>query len=237
MNSYIIHLIRNMPCEGNEEGRYIGRTESPLSDDALPRLLELKRSYAYPNGEQAAFYASPSTRCVDTLKILYPWADPEVIFEMAECDFGEFENHTAQELQDNPAFLRWMEEGGTGAPPGGESGVVFTQRVCRGFEMLVQNLMVQKKTQAVLCTHGGVIMAVLAAYGLPRAHFYDWMCEPGCGYSLRITPGLWMRSAVLEVYAQLPGAQEGNEPDHMVIDLAREAANRAYGGELPEMDG
>ena len=31
MKSYVIHLIRNMPCQGNLEGRYIGRTDSPLS--------------------------------------------------------------------------------------------------------------------------------------------------------------------------------------------------------------
>ena len=86
MRSYVIHLLRNMPCEGNLEGRYIGRTESPLAASSLRDLVSLKQKYRYP--EAAAFYASPSTRCVDTLKILYPQADPEVILEMAECDFA-----------------------------------------------------------------------------------------------------------------------------------------------------
>ena len=81
MKSYVIHMIRNMPCEGNLEGRYIGRTESPLAESSIRDLLELKRMYHYP--EAAAFYASPSTRCVDTLKLLYPQADPEVVLEMA----------------------------------------------------------------------------------------------------------------------------------------------------------
>ncbi len=26
--------------------------------------------------------------------------------------------------------------------------------------------------------HGGTIMSILSAYGLPRAPFYDWMVEP-----------------------------------------------------------
>ena len=56
----------------------------------------------------------------------------------------------------------------------------------------------------MLVTHGGVIMGILSAYGLPRANFYDWMCESGCGYSMRITPGLWMRSHVAEVFETLP---------------------------------
>ena len=89
MKSYVIHLIRNMPCQGNLEGRYIGRTDSPLADASLGELLELKTKFRYPRA--TAFYASPSTRCVDTLRILYPEADPEVILEMAECDFGQWE--------------------------------------------------------------------------------------------------------------------------------------------------
>lgn len=83
MKSYVIHLIRNAPSVGNLQGRYIGRTDSPIADEGISRLLELKQKHGYP--EASAFYASPSTRCVDTLKILYPQAEPEVILEMAEC--------------------------------------------------------------------------------------------------------------------------------------------------------
>lgn len=229
MKSYVIHLIRHAPCEGNLEGRYIGRTESPLAMEGVKALVELKKKYAYPKAR--AFFASPSTRCVDTLKILYPEAEPEVILEMAECDFGDWENRTAEELKSDERFAAWMENGSRAAPPNGESGNVFMQRVCSGFEMLVQNLMAKGETEAVLVTHGGVIMTILSAYGLPRANFYDWMCDGGCGYSVRITPGLWMRSMVMEVFAMLPQGEQGEQPDHLVIDLAREAADRAFGGD------
>ena len=53
-------------------------------------------------------------------------------------------------------------------------------------------------------THGGVIMTILSAYGIPKAGFYDWIVGNGCGYSVRITPGLWMRDKVMEVYAKVP---------------------------------
>ncbi len=233
MKSYVIHLIRHMPCEGNLEGRYIGRTESPLAESALGDLLELKRNYRYP--QVSAYYASPSTRCVDTLKLLYPEADPEVVLEMAECDFGDWENKRVEDLQQDPRFLQWMEQGGQTAPPNGESGPVFLQRVCKGFETLVQNMMVKGETSAVLVTHAGVITGLLSAYGLPRAQPYEWMCQPGCGYSVRITPSLWMRSMVMEVFATLPRNDQGEQPDHLVVDLAREAAQRAWG--TPDGDG
>ena len=74
-----------------------------------------------------------------------------------------------------------------------------------------------------------MITGLLSAYGLPRAQPYEWMCQPGCGYSVRITPSLWMRSMVMEVYATLPQNDQGERPDHLVVDIAREAAQRAWG--------
>ncbi len=128
-----------------------------------------------------------------------------------------------------PAFCSGWNRGGQTAPPNGESGLVFLQRVCKGFETLVQNMMVKGETEVVVCTHAGVITGLLSAYGLPRAQPFEWMCEPGCGYSVRITPSLWMRSMVMEVYEMLPQGEEGEQPDHLMVDIAREAADRAWG--------
>ncbi len=208
MKSYVIYLIRNMPCEGNLQGRYIGRTESPLAMESVAKLAQMKRRHPYPRAQH--FFASPSTRCVDTLKILYPEADPQVVLELAECDFGAWEGHTAEELKGDPRFLEWLQGGGVDAPPEGESSGVFVQRVCAGFEMLVQNLMAggqedkRPVCEAVLCAPIGVLTAILAAYGLPRAPFHHWMCDPGYGYAVRVTPGLWMREPVMEVFGTVP---------------------------------
>ncbi|MDO4460073.1 MAG: histidine phosphatase family protein [Clostridia bacterium] len=211
MKSYTIHLIRHGICEGNLEGRYIGRTESPLADVGMQQILELKQTTTYPDAE--SFYASPSTRCVDTLRIIYPWAEPVVILEMAECDFGDWENKTAEELQKDPRFSEWMAQGQNAAPPNGESSMVFMQRVCKGFETLVSNMMFTGTTSAALVTHGGVIMTILAAYGLPRAKMTDWMCDPGYGYSIRITPSIWTKSMVGEVFQLLPIPNEKAEEE------------------------
>ena len=47
MKSYTIHLIRHGVCEGNLEGRYVGRTQSPLAQEGRQALLELKRKGKY----------------------------------------------------------------------------------------------------------------------------------------------------------------------------------------------
>ncbi len=82
MKSYVIHLLRAMPSQGALEGRYVGRAQSPLPMGAVAELAEFKREYKYPQGE--LYCASPAVSCVDTLKILYPQAQPEVVLDLAE---------------------------------------------------------------------------------------------------------------------------------------------------------
>ena len=202
MKSYTIHLIRHGVCEGNLEGRYVGRTQSPLAREGIQALLELKRKGTYP--EAVKYYASPCVRCVDTLKVLYPTADPEVILELAECDFGDWENKKAEELQNDPRFTAWMNGGRHEAPPNGESSIVFMQRVCAGFEMLVRNMMTTGDESAVLVTHGGVIMSMLAQRGMPRRSPEHWMADPGCGYLVQCSPEMWMRDGFVEVCEIVP---------------------------------
>ncbi len=225
MKTYKIHLIRHGTCEGNLLGKYIGRTESPLSDEGMRELIDLKVASDFPYANY--FYASPSTRCVDSLKILYPQADPTVIFEMAECDFGDWEDKTAKDLENDPRFIEWINSGQAVSPPNGESFSVFMHRVCKGFETLVTNMMFSGETDVALVTHGGVIMTILAAYGLPQAKMTDWICESGHGYSIRIDPGMWSRSNLFEVYSQIPAKDENEARDYSIIDIAREAAANA----------
>ncbi len=222
MKTYKIHLIRHGTCEGSLLSKYIGRTESPLAIEGIKELAKLKSEHDFPYAKD--FYASPSTRCVDSLKILYPDAEPTVIFEMAECDFGDWEDKNADELKEDPRFIEWINGGNSVSPPNGESFSVFMQRVCKGFETLVNNMMFTGQTDVVLVTHGGVIMTILAAYGLPQAKMTDWICESGNGYSIRLDTGLWSRSHVCEVYSQIPPTQKKESNDYSIIDIAREAA-------------
>lgn len=229
MKSYTIHLIRHGLTEGNLLGQYIGRTDSPLAPEGAARLAELRQRSPYP--EAQVFYTSPLKRCLQTLQILYPGAQPIVVEDFRECDFGDWEGKTAKELSAaSPDFARWVNGGEPVTPPNGESGGVFMQRVCAAFEKVVEGMLRSGTTSAAIIAHGGTLMSILSAYGLPRADFYDWMTENGCGYSLRITPGLWMRSMVAEVYAKIPAAESDDaDGQKLVIDLAREAADHAFG--------
>ena len=235
MKTYKIHLIRHGTTEGNLKGQYIGRTNSLLAQEGLDELARLSTQYSYPTGE--TYFVSPLLRCVQTLHALYPDVDALELPGLAECDFGDWEGKTAEELKDDPDFADWVQSGQTGAPPNGESTKTFVARVCGTFEKLVESLMRTGTTESVIVAHGGTIMTILAAYGLPRAPFYDWMCGNGCGYSIRITPSLWMSGQVFEVYDTIPASRkEESDEQRQEINLAREAAERAYRPYIPKSD-
>lgn len=206
MKSYIIHFIRHGAIDETLSGKYIGTTDVPLSDKGKMDLKKLDYEYRYP-GTQVVF-TSPLKRCTETCRILYPEQNPLSIANLSECNFGEWEGKTAEELRNDPDFEKWLAGDNSVKPPRGESNADFTRRICRMFESIVEGLMKTGTTESVIVTHGGVIMTLLAVYGLPQAKPFEWTMDNGFGYSLRVTPMLWQRDKVCEVFQTIPMEKE-----------------------------
>ncbi|MGI6269819.1 MAG: histidine phosphatase family protein [Candidatus Howiella sp.] len=201
MKTYKIHLIRHGLTEANEKGQYVGASDIPITTDGIMELDALRTTYAYP--DVRLFYVSPLTRCVETLKILYPEAKAIAVPELREMHFGVFEGKTAYELQGDPDYQAWTS-GQIAAPPGGESTAELTARVAEGFSAVARHLMSSGEREAVVITHGGIIMNLLSACALPQQPAAFWRCDPGCGYTVRITPSVFLRSGVVEVVGPVP---------------------------------
>ena len=206
MKSYIIHFIRHGAIDETLSGKYIGTTDVPLSDKGKMDLKKLDYEYRYP-GTQVVF-TSPLKRCTETCRILYPEQNPLSFANLSECNFGEWEGKTAEELKSDPDFEKWLAGDNSVKPPRGESNADFTRRICRMFESIVEGLMKTGTTESVIVTHGGVIMTLLAVYGLPQAKPFEWTMDNGFGYSLRVTPMLWQRDKVCEVFQTIPMESE-----------------------------
>lgn len=206
MKSYIIHFIRHGAIDETLSGKYIGTTDVPLSDKGKADLKKLDYEYIYP-GTQVVF-TSPLKRCVETCKILYPELNPLSITGLSECNFGEWEGKTAESLKNDLDFEKWLAGDNSVKPPRGESNADFTRRICLMFESIVEGLMKTGTTESVIVTHGGVIMTLLAVYGLPQAKPFEWTMDNGFGYSLRVTPMLWQRDKVCEVFQTIPMKRE-----------------------------
>lgn len=205
MKTYKIHLIRHGQTAANADGRYIGRTDLPLSPEGLSELLELKQRYTYPEGVR--YFTSPLTRCKQTLEVLYPGCRPTEVEGLAEIDFGIFEGRRIAELKGDERFLQWME-GRLPDIPQGEGTEAFRTRVCAAFEAVVDELIHRGETEAVICTHGGVITLIMQLYSLPRLEPRDCIAAAGQGFTLRVTPSIWMSEPLAEALCVIPWKNE-----------------------------
>lgn len=206
MKSYNIHFIRHGEIKETKNGAYIGVSDVSLSEKGKQDLIELDKNNRYPYAP--VLFSSPLKRCLQTCEIIYPGKEPIVVDELSEINFGLWEGKTAEELKDNLTFNKWLSGDNSVKPPEGESSADFTRRVCLMFQKIVDGLISTGHTEAVIVTHGGVIMTLMAVYGLPQAKPFEWACESGCGYSIRVTPMLWQRDRVSEVYRLIPEAIE-----------------------------
>ena len=204
MQSYTIYLIRHGATDETLRGRYIGSTDVSLSKKGRESLVEIKETIGYPYAEKV--FSSPLARCVESCELIYPHIEIKTVNALRECSFGDWEGKSAVELAGDERFAGWLQNSDKTPPPGGESGKEFASRVCRGFERLVEDLSATNTKTAAIVTHGGVIMTILAMYGIPQAESYRWRMDNGYGFAVRITPMLWMRDRVMEVFDTVPFA-------------------------------
>ena len=119
MKGYRIAFIRHGITEANEDGRYIGTTDLPLSSAGAQELFDKLEKLDYPNPQKV--YISPLKRCKQTASIIFPNCYTVELPELREMDFGKFENKKAEELMDTPEYKQYIKGGLDNPPPGGES--------------------------------------------------------------------------------------------------------------------
>ena len=202
MKTYKVHLIRHGLTEANIKGLYIGATDVPLVAKGVQALEELKKEYNYPTA--GVLFSSPLKRCTQTAQILYPEIPKNIVDGLRECDFGNWENKSAKSLTNDPDFISWISSGEVSANCTAENMKDFTTRVGECFEKIIDTIIKYEKKDAIVVTHGGVIMTILSLFGIPKAKPFVWQSNNGCGYSVRVSPSLWMREKVFEVYDKIP---------------------------------
>ena len=161
-----IWLIRHGMTEGNRHQRYIGVTDEPLCEEGR----KLLRKFTYPKPQ--AVFVSPLKRCLETAAILFDDPKVRIIDQLAECNFGEFENKNYKELSGDPRYQAWIDSNGILAFPGGESKEECAVRNLEGFQRAVTACRREAITEAALVVHGGTIMNIMEKYALPKKEFY-----------------------------------------------------------------
>ncbi|MDO5399573.1 MAG: histidine phosphatase family protein [Eubacteriales bacterium] len=179
-----IYLLRHGLTAYNEEKRYQGRTDVPLS----PRgLAQLRRADISPE----RVYVTGLRRTAQTAAVLFPEAEQVVERDLGEMDFGIFEGKNYLEMEHDPAYRAWVDANCETVCPGGEGKQGFSRRVCAAFARLVEENLAAGTEILAIVAHGGTQMAVMEAYGLPRRDYYSWRAPNAGGFVLDTAP--WPR--------------------------------------------
>lgn len=176
--------IRHGMTKGNQEKRYIGRTQEPLSEEGIHELISNTTKWDY--GSPSLVFSSPMIRCRQTADILYPEAEKILLTDYHECDFGDFEGKNYMELSTDPSYQQWLDSNGRLPFPNGESMTVFKKRCSNGYQemlRLCQSKALSAKDVLIACVvHGGTIMAVLEQYCEEKKDYFEYQCKNGNGY-------------------------------------------------------
>ena len=202
MNTFRIHLIRNGLTRANIEGIYCGTTDLSLCEQGRSELHALVEEYSYPYTD--ILYVSPLARARETAGILFPDCEQEIVEDLRECSFGIYEGRSFAELGEDASFQEWVVFGSDRHPAGAESPLHFQKRCVNAFVDIVHALMKNGNRSCAIVTHAGVIANILSSLGYPKKTAYDWQCIPGCGYTVRVDPSLFLRDPVIEIIGYVP---------------------------------
>ena len=212
-----ITWIRHGMTRANEEHRYLGKTDEPLSEKGI-RFLQEKKKKSFFNAPEF-LYASPMKRCVQTAEILFR-RKPVLIPEWKEMDFGQFEGKNYEELKDNPDYQKWIDSNGTLPFPGGEPREQFIRRSMEGFDWMMSDILIKSEKNTGIqndtdtrylksnrgteipvtaVVHGGTIMAVLSS--LTGGEYFDFQVKNGEGYEtvLEWIQGSWKITSLTKI--------------------------------------
>ena len=185
-----VYLLRHGRTLWNDQRRYLGLTDLPLSKEGTAELRAADFT-------AETVYSSPLLRARQTARLLFPSARLETVADFREMDFGDFEGCSADAMADDPAYRAWVEGLCEGRCPNGESRAAFCERTCRAFSDLLEGA--AGKDRLVIVAHSGTLRAVMERFSLPAYGYFDHIPPNGGGYVLDYDPVLWMKERMLRL--------------------------------------
>ncbi|ARK30254.1 histidine phosphatase family protein [Halalkalibacter krulwichiae] len=173
-NRLVVTLIRHGLTKFNEEKRYLGWKNQPLSKKGNEELLQLTHKYRNHTGD--ILLTSDLVRCIETAKLLFPNQPIVTSSKLREYDFGEWEGKTYEQLKETKLYRDWLDDPLSNFPPKGEAYHSFQRRTEEAFYDMVELAHKRKSKHVVVVCHGGVIRQWLSSYSPVNKSksFFEW---------------------------------------------------------------
>jgi alpha-ribazole phosphatase len=216
MRGYRITFVRHGFTQGNIDGKYIGTTDLPLAKEGAEELYEKIEKADYPSYQKV--YISPLKRCLQTAYIMMPNCLMVELPQLREMDFGKFEGKTPEELKDDEQYAKFLEGGLDNPPPNGESARQVVARCYEALTIIIGDMMEEGLTNCAVVTHGGIIMNMMACFGMPKRNPLEYACGFGEGFEVVVSADMWQRSGAFEIVGRFP-PEEYVTPQDVFADL------------------
>lgn len=166
----------------DDEKRFIGRTDYPLSDAGRKQICRVAEMYR-PTPE--AIYASSSSRCLESGQIFQSvlsdsGTETELYIrdDLGEIDLGAWENQTFAAVREK--YPREFAARGRDLPnyriPQAETFAEVQQRVAA----VIRDIAGQTNSEVILITHLGVIRTLRCYYHqVPLSQMMEWYLDYG----------------------------------------------------------
>jgi broad specificity phosphatase PhoE len=175
-------LVRHGEAEGNQELRYVGDRDAPLTERGLAQAEQVAGALVRFGIE--AIYTSPRQRALLTARAIAMATRARLYIEdeLREVSYGEWEglSHAEVVTRDQERLRRW-ETDPAAAPPGGESLLAMAARVAACADYIAR-------------AHNGRAIALVSHVGPIKA----LLCQ-GLGLGIEGARRMWLDPATISV--------------------------------------
>lgn len=171
-------LLRHSTTQGNLERRYVGSQDHPLVEEGIKLAQEKRRTLPLAD----RLWCSPMLRCRQTAELLFPGLEQTLAPALKECDFGDFEGKTWDELKDDPIYNAWIGGDPTVCFPNGEVLGEHIARCRAGVAEIVRAGAGEGLRRIAILAHGGTLMSAMSGFAVPHRGFYQWLPRNCGGY-------------------------------------------------------
>ena len=117
-------------------------------------------------------------RCVQTAQIIFgETAQFNIVEDLREYDFGEYEMKNHDELMSFDSYVNWLAGGGKYEMPAGEGMDSFKERIIKAFDLTIKKSCEAGLENIVYVVHGGTIMSIFEKYDSEKKSYYDYMIK------------------------------------------------------------